>query len=232
MIQIRKADERGHANHGWLDSWHSFSFADYFDPQHMGFSVLRVINDDRIAPGAGFPTHSHRDMEIITYLLHGALEHKDSMGNGSVIHPGEIQRMSAGRGISHSEFNASENEEAHLLQIWIEPKVRGITPSYAQKYFAAAGKARSMNLLASPDGEDGSITIHQDARLYAANLQDNEELSYSIPPGRRVYIHLARGKLELNGHELEAGDGAKIWDENINILSIAAGSEALLFDLP
>ena len=232
MIQIRKADERGHANHGWLDSWHSFSFADYFDPQHMGFSVLRVINDDRITPGAGFPTHSHRDMEIITYLLHGALEHKDSMGNGSVIHPGEIQRMSAGSGISHSEFNASENEEAHLLQIWIEPKVRGITPSYAQKSFAAAGKARSMNLLVSPDGEDGSITIHQDARLYAANLQDNEELSYSIPPGRRVYIHLARGKLELNGHELEAGDGAKIWDENINILSIAAGSEALLFDLP
>ena len=232
MIQIRKADERGHANHGWLDSWHSFSFADYFDPQHMGFSVLRVINDDRIAPGAGFPTHSHRDMEIITYLLHGALEHKDSMGNGSVIHPGEIQRMSAGSVIIHSEFNASENEEAHLLQIWIEPKVRGITPSYAQKSFAAAGKARSMNLLVSPDGEDSSITIHQDARLYAANLQDNEELSYSIPPGRRVYIHLARGKLELNGHELEAGDGAKIWDENINILSIAAGSEALLFDLP
>ena len=232
MIQIRKAGERGHANHGWLDTWHSFSFADYFDPQHMGFSVLRVINDDRIAPGAGFPTHVHRDMEIITYLLQGALEHKDSMGNGSVIRPGEIQRMSAGSGISHSEFNASKNEEAHLLQIWIEPKERGITPGYEQKSLAAAGKASSLNLLASPDGQDGSVTIHQDARLYAALLQEHEELAYSMPTGRRVYIHLARGKLKLNGLDLEAGDGAKIWDENINILSAAAGSEALLFDLP
>ncbi|MDP2784307.1 MAG: pirin family protein [Sulfurimicrobium sp.] len=232
MIQIRKASERDHANHGWLDTWHSFSFANYFDPQYMGFSVLRVINEDRIAPGAGFPTHGHRDMEIITYLLQGALEHKDSMGNGSVIRPGEIQRMSAGSGISHSEFNASKNEEAHLLQIWIEPNERGITPGYEQKSLAAAGKASSMNLLASPDGQDGSITIHQDARLYAALLQEHEELAYSMPAGRRVYIHLARGKLKLNGLDLEAGDGAKIWDENINILSTTAGSEALLFDLP
>lgn len=232
MIQIRKASERGHANHGWLDTWHSFSFADYFDPQYMGFSVLRVINDDRIAPGAGFPTHGHRDMEIITYLLHGALEHKDSMGNGSVIRPGEIQRMSAGSGISHSEFNASESEEAHLLQIWIEPKERGITPGYEQKSLAAAGKNSSLNLLASPDGQDGSVTIHQDARLYVALLQEHEEVAYSLPAGRRGYIHLARGKLKLNGLDLEAGDGAKIWDENINILSTAAGSEALLFDLP
>jgi hypothetical protein len=232
MIQIRKASERGHANHGWLDTWHSFSFADYFDPQYMGFSVLRVINDDRIAPGAGFPTHGHRDMEIITYLLHGALEHKDSMGNGSVIRPGEIQRMSAGSGISHSEFNASESEEAHLLQIWIEPKERGITPGYEQKSLAAAGKNSSLNLLASPDGQDGSVTIHQDARLYVALLQEHEEVAYLLPAGRRGYIHLARGKLKLNGLDLDAGDGAKIWDENINILSTAAGSEALLFDLP
>jgi redox-sensitive bicupin YhaK (pirin superfamily) len=232
MIQIRKASERGHANHGWLDTWHSFSFADYFDPQYMGFSVLRVINEDRIAPGAGFPTHGHRDMEIITYLLHGALEHKDSMGNGSVIRPGEIQRMSAGSGISHSEFNASESEEAHLLQIWIEPKERGITPGYEQKSLAAAGKNSSLNLLASPDGQDGSVTIHQDARLYVALLQEHEEVAYLLPAGRRGYIHLARGKLKLNGLDLDAGDGAKIWDENINILSTTAGSEALLFDLP
>ena len=232
MIQIRKASERGHANHGWLDTWHSFSFADYFDPQHMGFSVLRVINDDRIAPGAGFPTHGHRDMEIITYLLQGALAHKDSMGNGSVIRPGEIQRMSAGSGVSHSEFNASESEEAHLLQIWIEPKERGIPPGYEQKSLAVAGKSNYLNLLASPDGQDGSVTIHQDARIYAALLQEHEKVAYSLPAGRRVYIHLARGKMKLNGFELEAGDGAKIWDENINILSTAAGSEALLFDLP
>lgn len=232
MIQIRKASERGHANHGWLDTWHSFSFADYFDPQHMGYSVLRVINEDRIAPGAGFPTHAHRDMEIITYLLQGALEHKDSMGNGSIIRPGEIQRMSAGSGISHSEFNASESAEAHLLQIWIEPKERGISPGYEQKSLAVAGKGNALKLLASPDGQDGSVTIHQDALLYAALLQDYEETAYSIPAGRRVYIHLARGKLKLNGFDLEAGDGAKVWDENINILSTAAGSEALLFDLP
>lgn len=232
MIQLRKASERGHANHGWLDTWHSFSFADYYDPQHMGFSVLRVINDDRIAPGAGFPTHSHRDMEIITYLLQGSLAHKDSMGNGSVIRPGEIQRMSAGSGISHSEFNASESEEAHLLQIWIEPKENGITPSYEQKSLPVAGNNAQLNLLASPDGQDGSVIIHQDVRLYATHLQEHEEVAYSLPAGRRAYLHLARGKLKLNGLELEAGDGAKILDENINILSTAAGSEALLFDLP
>ena len=232
MIQLRKASERGHANHGWLDTWHSFSFADYYDPQHMGFSVLRVINDDRIAPGAGFPTHSHRDMEIITYLLQGSLAHKDSMGNGSVIRPGEIQRMSAGSGISHSEFNASDSEEAHLLQIWIEPKENGIVPSYEQKALAAASEKPQLNLLASPDGHDGSVIIHQDVRLYAARLQKDEVLAYSLPAGRRGYLHLAQGKLKLNGLDLEAGDGAKIWDENINILSTAAGCEALLFDLP
>ncbi|BCB27628.1 pirin family protein [Sulfurimicrobium lacus] len=232
MIQLRKASERGHANHGWLDTWHSFSFADYYDPQHMGFSVLRVINDDRIAPGAGFPTHSHRDMEIITYLLQGSLAHKDSMGNGSVIRPGEIQRMSAGSGISHSEFNASESEEAHLLQIWIEPKENGITPSYEQKSLPVAGNNAQLNLLASPDGQDGSVIIHQDVRLYATHLQEHGEVAYSLPAGRRAYLHLARGKLKLNGLELEAGDGAKILDENINILSTEAGSEALLFDLP
>lgn len=232
MIEIRKASERGHANHGWLDTWHSFSFADYFDPEHMGFSVLRVINDDRIAPGAGFPTHSHHDMEIITYLLQGTLEHKDSMGNGSVIRPGEIQRMSAGSGIKHSEFNASESEEAHLLQIWIEPKERGLTPSYEQKALDVAGKNSALSLLASPDGQNGSVTIHQDVRLYASLLREDEEINYSLPSGRRAYIHLARGKLKLNGCELEAGDGAKIWEENINLLSTVAGSEALIFDLP
>jgi len=232
MIQIRKADERGHANHGWLDTWHSFSFADYFDPAHMGFSVLRVINDDRIAPGAGFPTHGHRDMEIITYLLQGALEHKDSMGNGSVIRAGEIQRMSAGKGVNHSEFNASQTEEAHLLQIWIEPGERGIVPGYEQKNFPSNEKRRRLRLLASPDGKDGSVSIHQDALLYATLLEQNEEVSYSLPAGRRAYLHLASGKLEVNGISLESGDAAKIWDENIRLLGTAAGSEALLFDLP
>ncbi len=232
MIEIRKAGDRGHANHGWLDTWHSFSFADYFDPAHMGFSVLRVINDDRIAPGAGFPSHGHRDMEIITYLLQGSLEHKDSMGNGSVIRAGEIQRMSAGKGVSHSEFNPSNTEEAHLLQIWIEPGQRGIVPGYEQKTFLPAEKRHRLRLLASPDGQDGSITINQDARLYATILEGDEELAYSITAGRRAYLHLARGRLEVNGIKLETGDAAKIWDENIRLISTTAGTEALLFDLP
>lgn len=232
MIEIRKAGERGHANHGWLDTWHSFSFADYFDPEHMGFSVLRVINDDRIAPGGGFPSHRHRDMEIITYLLHGALEHKDSMGNGSVIRPGEVQRMSAGTGVMHSEFNASSTERVHLLQIWIEPEQRGIAPSYEQKVFPASEKRHRLRLVASPDGSDGSISINQDARLYATLLGAGEDVTYAPPAARRGYVHLAKGRLEINGIELEAGDGAKIVDENIKLLGLVAGSEALLFDLP
>jgi len=232
MIEIRKAGERGHANHGWLDTWHSFSFADYFDPEHMGFSVLRVINDDRIAPGGGFPSHRHRDMEIITYLLHGSLEHKDSMGNGSVIRPGEIQRMSAGTGVMHSEFNASSTERVHLLQIWIEPEQRGIAPSYEQKVFPASEKRHRLRLVASPDGKDGSISINQNARLYATLLGAGEDVTYVPPAARRSYVHLAKGRLAINGIELEAGDGAKIVDENIKLLGMAAGSEALLFDLP
>jgi hypothetical protein len=232
MIQIRKACQRGHADHGWLDTWHSFSFADYFDPEHMGFSALRVLNEDRIAPGAGFPTHSHRDMEIVTYLLQGALEHKDSMGNSSVIRPGEIQRMSAGSGVKHSEFNASDSEEVHLLQIWIEPALRGITPGYEQKPFPRAQSHGRLKLLASPNGQDDSVTIHQDARIYVALLQENEKLLYTLQADRRAYLQLARGKININGHDLEPGDGARIWDENITFLGMAAGAEALLFDLP
>lgn len=232
MIQIRKASERGHANHGWLDTWHSFSFADYFDPEHMGYSALRVINEDRIAPGAGFPTHSHRDMEIVTYLLQGALEHKDSMGNGSVIRPGEIQRMSAGSGIKHSEFNASDSEEAHLLQIWIEPMQRGMIPGYEQKSFSIAQMHGNLKLLVSPDGQDNSVTIHQDARIYATHLRKNETLPYMAKADRRTYVHLARGEIKLNGNILESGDGAKTWDESLTLTGLAAGSEALIFDLP
>ncbi|MDP2830112.1 MAG: pirin family protein [Sulfuricellaceae bacterium] len=232
MIQLRKAADRGHANHGWLDSWHSFSFADYFDPAFMSFSALRVINEDRIAPGAGFPTHSHRDMEIITYMLQGALEHKDSMGNGSVIRPGDVQRMSAGKGVSHSEFNASDSEEAHLLQIWIEPEKQGIEPGYEQKNFPNSEKSSRFRLLASPDGDAGSVTIHQDTRLYATLLNGREEVRFTPLNGRRLYLHLARGQLELNGIKLDQGDAASIIDENIHLLGLAAGSEALLFDLP
>lgn len=232
MIQLRKANERGHAHHDWLDTWHSFSFADYFDPAHMGFSVLRVINDDRIAPGAGFPTHGHRDMEIITYLLRGELEHRDSMGNGSVIRPGDVQRMSAGKGVSHSEFNASRSDETHLLQIWIEPATRGIAPGYEQKTFPRAEKRRHLRLLASPDGRDGSVSIHQDARLYATLLEPGETLEHAPEPGRRYYLHLAQGALNVNGIDLAAGDAAKIVDESIKLTGLAAGTEALLFDLP
>lgn len=232
MIYFRRAAERGHANHGWLDSWHSFSFADYFDPAFVSYSALRVINEDRIAPGAGFPTHSHRDMEIITYMLQGALEHKDSMGNGSVIRPGDVQRMSAGRGVSHSEFNASDAEEAHLLQIWIEPEKQGIEPGYEQKTFPDSEKSGQFRLLASPDGEAGSVIIHQNARLYATLLDCKEEVSFTPQDGRRLYLHLARGQIDLNGVTMNQGDAARITDETVRLLGLAAGSEALLFDLP
>lgn len=232
MIQIRKASERGHANHGWLDTWHSFSFGDYFDPEHIGFSVLRVINEDLIAPGAGFQSHSHLDMEIVTYLLEGALEHRDSMGNRSVIRSGEFQRMSAGSGVKHSEFNASESEVVHLLQIWIEPKQRGITPAYEQKTISLEQAHGRLLLLVSPNGEEGSAHINQDVHIYASLLQDKEKLHYPLQANRRAYLHLARGKIQLNGLNLKAGDGAKIWDENITLQGVAAGAEALLFDLP
>lgn len=232
MIQLRKAAERGHANHGWLDSWFSFSFADYFDPAFVSYSALRVINEDRIAPGAGFPTHSHRNMEIITYMLQGALEHKDSMGNGSVIRPGDVQRMSAGSGVSHSEFNASDEVEAHLLQIWIEPGKQGIAPGYEQKNFPCSEKSGQFRLLASPDGEAGSVIIHQDARLYATLLDSREEVRFTPLDGRRLYLHLAMGQVELNGVRMDQGDAARITDETVHLLGLAAGSEALLFDLP
>jgi len=228
MIQLRQARDRGHANHGWLDSWHTFSFADYHDPRHMGFSVLRVINEDRVTPGEGFPTHPHRDMEIITYVLEGALEHKDSLGTGSVIRPGEVQRMSAGTGIRHSEFNHSRSEPVHFLQIWILPNVQGVQPGYEQKRIEHDGGLR---LVASPDSADGSVTIHQDARVYAARL-NGAEINHALAPGRRAWLQVARGTARLNGTELQAGDGAGIEGEANLRLAADGSAEVLLFDLP
>ena len=231
MIEVRRAAERGHANHGWLDSWHSFSFAEYHDPAHMGFGSLRVINDDRVAPGMGFGTHGHRDMEIVSYVLAGSLEHRDSMGNGSVIVPGDVQRMSAGRGVQHSEYNPSPTEPAHFLQIWILPKVTGIAPSYEQKAFPAAEKRGRLRLIASPDGAEGSVTIVQDARLYAALVDGDEAASLALAPGRRAYVHVARGRVSANGVELEAGDAIKLTREAAVALARGTGAEVLVFDL-
>jgi len=230
MIQIRPARERGYADHGWLKSRHSFSFADYHDPAHMGYGALRVINEDRVAPGAGFGTHGHRDMEIISYVLEGALAHQDSMGNGSTIMPGDVQRMSAGRGITHSEFNADQKGETHFLQIWIEPAVRGIAPSYEQRHFSAAEKRGRLRLVAAPDGAEGSVTIHQDARVYAALLDGAERVRHPLGAGRRAYVHVARGTVSVNGRALEAGDAAKLSDVDVEI-ERAADAEVLLFDL-
>lgn len=232
MITLRSAAERGHANHGWLDSFHSFSFADYHDPQHMGFSVLRVINEDWVQPGKGFGKHGHRDMEIITYLLAGELEHKDSMGNGSVIVPGDVQRMSAGSGVLHSEYNPSRDEPVHLLQIWIEPSVVGIAPSYEQRHIAAAEKRGRLRLIASSDGRDGSVTIHQDAAIYATLLSAADAVMHTLSPGRRAYVHAARGRVRVNGETLAAGDAAKITDETSLAFDAAQDAEVLLFDLP
>jgi len=232
MIEIRRAAERGHAEHGWLDSWHSFSFADYHDPAHMGFSALRVINEDRIQPGTGFGTHGHRDMEIISYVLEGALGHKDSMGTGSTIVPGDVQRMSAGSGVRHSEQNHNRNGVTHFLQIWIEPSVRGIAPGYEQKHFDAASKRSRLRLVASPDGADGSVTIHQDARIYAGLFDAAERAVHPIATGRSAYLHLVRGKLTVNGTPLAAGDALKMTDVSAVTLENGAGAEALLFDLP
>jgi len=228
MIQVRKANERGHANHGWLDSWHTFSFADYRDARHMGFSALRVINEDRVTPGEGFPTHPHRDMEIITYVLEGALEHKDSLGTGSVIRPGEVQRMSAGTGIRHSEFNHSQSEPVHFLQIWILPNVQGANPSYEQKRIELDGR---LQLVASPDGGEGSVTIHQDARVYAARLNGGK-MGHALAPGRHAWLQIARGAVRFNGAELHAGDGAGIEGETDLRLAADGSAEVLLFDLP
>lgn len=231
MIHIRKANERGHADHGWLDTWHTFSFAEYHDPAQMGYSSLRVINDDRVAPAAGFPTHPHRDMEIVTYILSGELAHRDSMGNGTIIRPGEVQRMSAGTGIMHSEYNASDNQPVHLLQIWIQPNRKGITPGYEQKFFSPDEKRGTLRLVASPDGSDGSVTIHQDVKLYAALIDAAHAVDQPLPPGRRAYLQVAQGNVVLNGKALAAGDGARIEDETRIRLESDSAAELLLFDL-
>ncbi len=232
MLNVRRSQDRGHANHGWLDSYHSFSFADYHDPAHMGFSVLRVINEDRVQPGAGFPTHGHRDMEIISYVLEGALEHQDSLGNGSVIRPGEVQRMSAGTGVRHSEYNPSHDEPVHFLQIWILPRANGIAPGYEQKNFAPQELDGRLRLVAAPDGRDGAVKLHQDAWLYAARLNGTGGVSHALAPGRRAYVQVTRGAVSVNGERLAAGDGARI--ENASAVQLAANgsAEVLLFDLP
>ncbi len=232
MITLRRAGERGHANHGWLDSWHSFSFADYHDPAHMGFGPLRVINEDRVQPGMGFGTHGHRDMEIVSYVLDGQLEHRDNLGTGSVIEPGDVQRMSAGRGVLHSEYNPSFTDEVHFLQIWIEPDRTGIAPSYEQKHYPAHDKAGRLRLVASPDGASGSVAIHQDARLYAALLDGADRVAHPLAPGRRAYVHVARGRVHANGESLGPGDAAKLTAEAEVVLDRAEGAEVLLFDLP
>jgi len=231
MLRVRKASERGHADHGWLNTYHTFSFADYYDQKHMGFRDLRVINEDRVQPKEGFPTHPHRDMEIITYVLEGALEHKDSMGNGSVIRPGEVQRMSAGTGITHSEYNHSSTELVHFLQIWILPSKSGVTPSYEQKAFPEQEERGVLRLVASPDGREGSVTIHQDVNLYVALLEAGEELVYRMPAGRHVWLQVARGKVCVSGTELEQSDGATISDEGQIVVTGQVKSEILLFDL-
>ena len=232
MMEIRRAAERGHAQHGWLDSFHSFSFADYYDPSHMGFGALRVINEDRVQPGQGFGTHSHRDMEIISYVLEGGLAHRDSMGNGSVIRPGDVQRMSAGTGVSHSEYNASDSDPVHFLQIWIEPSERGVHPGYEEKRFEAASKRGQLRLIASADGRDGSVTLHQDANLYAALVDGAETVQHKPRPGRRTYVHIVRGELTVNGNPLSHGDALKLYGEQAVRLDQGRDAEVLLFDLP
>jgi len=231
MMELRRSEERGHADHGWLKSFHSFSFAEYRDPAHLGFGALRVINEDRVQPGTGFGTHGHRDMEIISYVLEGALEHKDSLGNGSVIRPGSVQRMSAGTGVRHSEYNPSASEDVHFLQIWLEPAVRGAAPSYEEKLFDAASKRGRLRLVASPDGREDSVTIHQDALVYAALLDGAEAAVHAPAKGRRAYVHVARGEVSVNGQALRAGDALKATGEREIRLEAGRGAEVLLFDL-
>lgn len=232
MINLRKAQERGHANHGWLDSYHSFSFSTYYDPAHTHYSVLRVINEDVIAPARGFGMHPHNDMEIITYMLQGKLRHQDSLGNGSVIRSGDVQRMSAGTGIVHSEFNASDRTQAHLLQIWLLPEKNGIAPGYEEKHFDEAQKRDRWCLIASRDGKEDSLHIHQDVELYATVLSTGRQLSYHAKPGRSLYIQVARGSVILDGVMLEAGDAAKVDEQHAIELKAAEEAEILLFDLP
>ncbi|MFZ4855947.1 MAG: pirin family protein [Desulfuromonadaceae bacterium] len=231
MLRIRKADARGHADHGWLNTCHTFSFANYYDPHHMGFRDLRVINEDRVLPGKGFPTHPHRDMEIISYVVEGVLQHKDSMGNGSVIRPGEVQRMSAGTGITHSEFNHSPNDPVHFLQIWIQPDRDGVVPGYEQKFFSDEEKRGFFRLIVSPDGRDGSVTIHQDVNLFASLLESGEEITHNITAGRHIWLQVVRGTVLANGHRLDVSDGAAGSNEERLIVSAQEKAEVLLFDL-
>ena len=231
MLTLRKSGDRGYADHGWLQSFHSFSFANYYDPQHMGFGNLRVINEDRIAPGKGFGTHGHRDMEIISYVLEGNLAHKDTLGNVKGIPPGDVQRMSAGNGVQHSEFNHAPDQTTHFLQIWIEPNVTGIPASYEQKSFADDEKRGRLRLVASPDAAEGSVLIHADARLYAGLFDGAESAQMSLPAGRRGYVHLVRGQLQVNGHNLAAGDAAMLDNESVLTFGNGQGAEVLVFDL-
>ena len=231
MMQVRKGNERGFGDHGWLRSFHSFSFADYYDAANMGFGALRVINEDRVTPGMGFGTHGHSDMEIISYVLEGAVEHKDSMGNGSVIRPGDVQRMSAGTGVRHSEFNPSKTDGVHFLQIWIEPGVKGIAPSYEEKHFDAASKRGKLRLVASSDAREGSVKLHQDASLYAALVYGAEKVTHTLAAGRRAYVHVARGSVSVNAQALAAGDALKLSELSEITLEHGDKAEVLLFDL-
>jgi redox-sensitive bicupin YhaK (pirin superfamily) len=231
MTELRFGRDRGHARHGWLESYHSFSFADYHDPRHMGFGPLRVINEDRVQPGTGFGTHGHRDMEIISYVLSGSLGHQDSLGNGSTIVPGDVQRMSAGSGVRHSEYNNDKAGVTHFLQVWIEPNVAGVPPSYEQKHFEPQQKRGRLRLIASPDGAQGSVRIHQDARIYAGLFEQDERAVHALAPGRLGYVHVARGKASVNGHQLAAGDALKTDAGSIEV-SRGEAAEVLVFDLP
>jgi redox-sensitive bicupin YhaK (pirin superfamily) len=231
MITIRKAVDRGHFDHGWLDTFHTFSFDRYYDPAHMAFRSLRVINEDRVASGRGFPTHSHRDMEIITYILEGALQHQDSMGNGSIIRPGDVQRMTAGTGVAHSEKNPSPAEPVHLLQIWILPNQDNLAPGYEQKAFTEAERRGGLRLIVSPDGSEGSVTINQDARVYATILNNGDEVNHELAPDRHAWIQVARGSVSVNGENLEQGDGAAVSGETRLTIGGREPSEVLLFDL-
>jgi redox-sensitive bicupin YhaK (pirin superfamily) len=231
MIQVRKAGERGHFNHGWLDTYHTFSFGDYYDPKFMGFRSLRVINDDRVQPGQGFGMHGHRDMEIVTYVLDGALAHKDSMGNGSIIKAGQLQRMTAGTGVRHSEFNPSDRDWVHLYQIWLLPQQTGLKPSYEELALPEEERRGQFRLVASPDGAAGGLTIHQDARLYLATLAPGESVRHDLTPGRAAWLQVLRGSASVLGNELSAGDGVAVADEKILPVQTADGAEVLLFDL-
>jgi len=231
MMVIRPGAARGHFDHGWLDTYHTFSFASYHDPQHMGFRSLRVINEDRVKPGEGFGTHAHRDMEILTWVLEGALEHKDSMGNGSIIRPGDIQRMSAGTGVTHSEFNPSRDEPVHLLQIWLLPRQRGLSPGYEEKRFLPETRRGGLRLIAARDGREGAVTIHQDADLWTALVEPGESVGHVLVAGRHAWLHVAAGAISANGLALRAGDGAAISDEKAIEVTASARSEILLFDL-